>query len=221
MEYLAHFQSKPNLTHPLRVWLVDDDVDLCDAYVDYFRDLFQVSEVFHCSLPALTALQNAAHKIPDVIVVDRNMTDLDGLSLSKEIVKLNLPLGILMVSGGEYVLSEDESEALNIFGSIQKPASPAVIHDAIKAFGSFMMICHQIEVEVLRLCRKSSGDWEFFLGMHADLDKAFKMPSHRKLCLTAAIREIESRLRQQKIVIPADSRLADLFQQFGRLLRSN
>lgn len=220
MEYLAPFLGKANYAKKLRVWLVDDDIDLCDAYVDYLSEFFEVSAVFNESFFALNTLSKALPKeIPDVIVVDRSMTDMDGIHLSREITQMRLSVGILMVSGIENTLSRKEADDLNIFGVLQKPCSPALICDAIHDYDRFKKICEQIGAEILKLCRNSKRDWEFFLGQHADLEKAFNTPIRTKLGLSITIQEIENRIKTEKIKIPNDSSLPWLFEQFRNTLQ--
>jgi len=219
MEYPEKSKELPKQSNLLQVWLVDDDIDLCEAYYEYLSDFFCVSQRFQSSREALETLRKSSpQNIPDLVIVDRLMPEMDGLSLSKEIAKLRLPVAILMVSGDEHPVSEDEAESLNIIGMLQKPCSPVAILKAIQNYGSFKKVCESIWSETLNLCRRSIPDWEFFLGHHADIEKAFHAPTRKKASVETAIRHLEAEIRERSIRIPPDSNLLQLLEEFRKMV---
>lgn len=205
----------------LKVWIVDDDPDLNEVYVEYLSEFFDVSRGFCSPKEAILTLKNIpSHEMPDLMMVDQMMPEMDGLTLCQEISKLRVPVAILMISGMDSGVSAQDAELLNIVGVLRKPCPSRRIYEEIYRYGAFKTLCKEISSEILTLCRNGNRaeklDWEFFLGQHADLEKAFGATSGKKTDWIAAVQNVERQIHDKGIVLPPNSRLEQLFDQFRK-----
>jgi DNA-binding NtrC family response regulator len=215
MEYLQNSSLGLERLKRVKVWIVDDDVDLCEAYSDSLSEFFDIPFRTRDSRTALEALKQAkTSEIPNVIVLDRHMPGLDGLSFCKETLKLRLAIGFLLVSGDQSPLSEDEADQLDVFAMVQKPCSTDALCRAIYQHCAFQNLCARIADEILMLCRSSVLECDVFLGMHADIEKAFQMPVRKKASLIAAIQNAERKISGLDRPLPVQCRLPFLFEEF-------
>jgi len=81
-----------------KVLIVDDELSALDALVGMTRSLgYRVASVSR----AVEALEHYAEFQPDVVLMDRNMPEMDGISCIKKIRKLDGDARIIIVSGYE------------------------------------------------------------------------------------------------------------------------
>jgi CheY-like chemotaxis protein len=117
---------------PLKVLLVDDDPLMHRLYLPYIeRAGYQALSAKN----GIEALELAGRELPNLIVMDIMMPELDGISTMREIKRLRqtreIPI-IIVTANPHYHLSQQESQwaGANLF--LTKPFGPASLVEAIK-----------------------------------------------------------------------------------------
>ena len=77
------------------VWIVDDDRDYCQLIVEVLEDDFSL-KVFHSASDFESAIEGSH---PEVILMDINLPDKDGVTLCKELIENGTDSSVLFVSG--------------------------------------------------------------------------------------------------------------------------
>ena len=116
-----------------KIYIVDDDEQVAEllavivSMAGFNQQVFTTSREF----VKQTTCAN------DIILLDLNMPDMDGIEVIRELAKKNCPAGILFISGQDAgVLHSAEKLAkaqnLNVIGSVSKPVQIAVLQKILK-----------------------------------------------------------------------------------------
>lgn len=105
-------------TNP-RLLVVDDVVDICRNYADIFTDMGYDVDIAHDGISALELVRKRPY---DLVLLDLNMPGMDGLTLYREIKKLQAGTVAIIVTG--YATSAIASEAIAA-GAMQVLSKPA------------------------------------------------------------------------------------------------
>src|SRR5271166_4771989 len=117
---------------PPKVLLVDDDPLMHRLYRPHIeRAGYQMVSAFS----GLDAIEVSARDLPQVVIMDIMMPELDGLSAIREIKRgeatKNIPI-IVVTSNPQYRLSQQESEWAGATVFLTKPFGPASLVSAIQ-----------------------------------------------------------------------------------------
>lgn len=114
----------------INVLIVDDDPDLLKLCSSYLR-LFDLNVVGTASngFEALKMLKDSITK-PDVIIIDYNMPEINGIETSEVILKLDNSYKIIMISGNPSIKDKALSSGIHEF--IEKPFNFLNLSERIK-----------------------------------------------------------------------------------------
>lgn len=114
----------PN-THPLRILLVDDDVDDCDLFRDAVAEtgLHSSVDIAHDGIKIMQLFNTRAESLPHLIFLDLNMPKVSGTECLREIRRASylngIPVIIFSTSCTDIDIEETFSGGANLY--IQKP----------------------------------------------------------------------------------------------------
>jgi pilus assembly protein CpaE len=116
----------------IRIILVDDTPEIRDT-TKRLLSMETDFEVIDTASTGREAIQSAKDNEPDIIIMDINMPDMDGITATREIHKLDPSIGIIMMSvnsDGDYM---DRAMGAGARGFIPKPAKPDKLRDRIRS----------------------------------------------------------------------------------------
>jgi len=138
--------------HPIRVLIADDQVNIRSAYrviLDAQPDIRVVGE----AADGASALDQARHLRPDVVLADIRMPLMDGLELTRNLAgpQVRDPLRVVVVTSfdlDEYVYTALRNGAC---GFLLKRSGPALLTEAVRAAAAGdALISPQVTVRLLR-----------------------------------------------------------------------
>ncbi len=111
------------------VLVVDDDLDVCEAYAEVLGEAGYEVAIVHNGREALTHLERAA-RTPDVILIDLMMPIMDGWQLRRELAERPALKGVpvVVMSAGRKVPEVPAA------GHLQKPVSLEALLDEVARF---------------------------------------------------------------------------------------
>lgn len=112
------------------ILIVDDDVDTCLNLADIFGDLGYQVDVAH---EGLAALEHVRKNPYDVVLLDLKMPGMDGLTLYRQIKKVQAGIVAIMISGFATNAIANEAMAAGATQVLPKPADVPVLLGLIKA----------------------------------------------------------------------------------------
>ncbi|MCG9711340.1 response regulator [Shewanella insulae] len=101
----------------MEIWVVDDDRDYCELIVEMLQDEFKVSP-FYGATEFRSALRE---KTPDLLLMDINLPDTDGITLCRELQETNQEIAVLFVSGMNTLEERLKAYEVNAVDFIAKP----------------------------------------------------------------------------------------------------
>ena len=113
----------------LLIHIIDDD-DLVASTLERL-----VTKKGHRALVSRTAeeaLRKATDTVPDLILLDLSLPDLDGIEVLKRLHKLNVSSPIVMVSGFGTVETAVEALKLGAYDFLTKPLNLTKVHTTIE-----------------------------------------------------------------------------------------
>lgn len=118
-----------NKNSAIRILLVDDDALLLKLVARKLADLGFTSVTSCTSGAAALAMLDASGEAPELIVLDLNMPQMDGIEFSRHLVERRFAGSLLFLSGeNERMLQSAEKLArahkLSVLGSLRKPVKP-------------------------------------------------------------------------------------------------
>ena len=130
-------------TDSSRLFIVDDDTQLCELLEDYTKDCFNVF-TFQSAITFLeTTLSNQ-----DIIILDLKMPDMDGIEVIRNLSRINKECAVILMSGyDESVLHSARQLAqeygLNIITDLPKPLDLKLLKNlllGLKTVDSSMLV---------------------------------------------------------------------------------
>ncbi|ASJ97595.1 MULTISPECIES: response regulator transcription factor [Shewanella] len=101
----------------MEIWVVDDDRDYCELIVEMLQDDFKVRP-FYGAGEFRAALQA---QTPDMLLMDINLPDTDGITLCSELLASNQDVAVLFVSGMNTLEERLKAYEVNAVDFIAKP----------------------------------------------------------------------------------------------------
>jgi DNA-binding NarL/FixJ family response regulator len=140
-----------------RVVVADDQADLRSAFrliIDSQPDMHVVGEAAN----GQAALDTVRHLVPDVVLMDIRMPELDGLEVTKRLMAdpRTSPCKVIVVTTFDLDEYVSAALALGACGFLLKRSGPALLTEAIRAADNGdMLVSPQITVRLLRHARGS------------------------------------------------------------------
>lgn len=124
------------------IFIVDDEPDLLEALVDLIKIHFEINvQAFNSPINALEKLKEG--QIPNLILSDIRMPQMDGLQFIEELKKLSVKKPVIVISAHADKKEAIQSLKLGVFGLLDKPiAYEMLIHEISRAlsFEEFSLI---------------------------------------------------------------------------------
>jgi len=123
-------------TLPLRILLVDDDIDDCDLFKDALEEtgLHATIEIAHEGVKIMQLFNTRAEYLPHLIFLDLNMPKVSGTECLREIRRASylnsIPVIIFSTSCTEVDIEETFAGGANLY--IQKPTGYQELVDILK-----------------------------------------------------------------------------------------
>jgi len=119
---------------PLRVLLVDDNRDGADTFQELLRFSGCEVEVVYSSA---AALESAAENMPDVLISDIGMPNIDGCELARRVAAID-SITPLMIAVTGYSQVRDRCLLSGFDHFFLKPADPTAIVDVLRHHASHL-----------------------------------------------------------------------------------
>ena len=117
--------------HGERIMLVDDETWVLETNTRLLRRIGYEVSSFLSPIEALKRFQNAPSDY-DLVIVDNAMPKLDGVSLARELAGFSSEIKVILMTGMVPASLAEEAKAAGIQRIVMKPASLAVLADAIQ-----------------------------------------------------------------------------------------
>lgn len=101
-----------------RILIVDDEPTLVDVLVEHFINSTYEIETAGTGIDALRAVKRER---PDVVLLDINMPNMNGIDVLKEIMKLDKSITVIMITGNMELALTVEALRNGAFGYVPKP----------------------------------------------------------------------------------------------------
>lgn len=133
----------------LKTILIDDEVlitDLLATFLNNTKDI-QVTEVYNSGLEFLTVIEQA-EQMPDVLLLDYRIGDIDGMELLKRLRHLNITIPVILLSShyNEGLISFIVKSGFSAF--IPKNIKPSLLTEVIREVANkgFYLMPNQFEL---------------------------------------------------------------------------
>nr|WP_319492139.1 cache domain-containing protein [uncultured Desulfobacter sp.] len=114
-----------------RILLVDDDPAILDMLKQSIETLGYQVTAFQSSRKALNEFRNARTNY-DMVITDMTMPEMTGFELSKQILKQDPGMPIVLCTGYSELITKEKAEAIGIKGFIMKPVPLGVLAGTIR-----------------------------------------------------------------------------------------
>lgn len=116
-------------TQGLSCWIVDDDDLIVDILMHMVKELgCTQTRTFLHGASVVDALLNESTILPELIFLDINLPDVDGIKLIRNLAESGYEGGLVFISGEDLLILQTTEKLallrkLKVFGSLQKPIS--------------------------------------------------------------------------------------------------
>ncbi len=213
------------------VWVVDDDRDYCQLIAEVLEDDYEL-RVFYNARDYEVAIHD---EHPEVILMDINLPDKDGITLCKELVEKGTDTSVLFVSGMNTL---DERLRAYDAGGVDFIAKPFELKELIAKTAA--VASYQAKKKMLKQSESMSRDMAFqsmtessqygsvmqffrqcFLcDNFDDLAKAFfdvMQQLNLKTCLEIRVGEPKYYVPENTAISPIEANIFELLDKQGRL----
>jgi PAS domain S-box-containing protein len=123
-------QASISKSAPLRILIVDDNIDAADTLIMIMGILGHDSMAVHSAREALSSMDNFK---PDIMLIDIGLPEIDGYALVKQLAKLPSAQGVRKIALTGYGQAEDKQRALDagFDEHLVKPVEVDVLERAI------------------------------------------------------------------------------------------
>lgn len=115
------------MTQNTVVFIVDDNEDLADAVSEMLAAQGYLTTPFYTAAAAIDALR---HTIPDFVITDFEMAEMDGLTLATHMIRKNPGCKVIVVSGNPEAMGGHPHR--HHFPVLQKPVSLSVMLETLQ-----------------------------------------------------------------------------------------
>ncbi len=123
------------------IWLIEDEIELAETYLDFLSPHFGV-RYFDCPSKAESMLGTS--EVPDLIVTDIKMPKRSGLSFVKDCRARGLRCPSILISGFAEKAHALEAINLGVSGFMEKPLDPRRLLNLIKeVIRESVLHCHK------------------------------------------------------------------------------
>ncbi len=152
---------------PSTILLVDDDCDVRSALRAALAPRFQILEAEN----GRYALGVLSEHVPDLIISDVSMPDMDGVSLLREIRSRDLDIPVILVTGEPELDGAVKAVEYGALRYLTKPVDPGVLQDLVEqAIGMRQMA--QAKREMFHLTDGTMGTASDFAGQLTRFERA-------------------------------------------------
>ena len=116
-------------THPL-VAVVDDEEPVCKALMRLMRSAGLSVETFGSGAEFLQSLET---RLPDCVVLDLHMPDMNGFSVQAHLARKYAALPVIIITGHDLPTTRDRAMAGGASAFLRKPVHERTLLDAISA----------------------------------------------------------------------------------------
>ena len=128
----AEIASEPELaTGSEAILFVDDEIDLCDIYGEMLNMQGYMVQTTNCSRDALNRFKENPDRF-QLVITDYTMPEIGGLELSREIQRLKPNVPIILLSGVEQLLSNDDLKTTGIVAKYSKPVEMGTLIKGVR-----------------------------------------------------------------------------------------
>lgn len=114
----------------LKVLIIDDDSICCDVLTDFINRLPGCSAIKTCS--GMEGLSILINEQIDVVFSDVDMPGLNGIELTMQLKKYNIPSEIILISGNDEIIFSINSIELGVYDFLTKPVDIYKIKNIIQ-----------------------------------------------------------------------------------------
>lgn len=154
----------------MRIFVVDDERIIRVSLADELRDAgYEVYEFAHAG-PALMQMKET---MPDIVITDLKMPDINGIELLKKIKEINKDIYVVLMTAYSTVSTAVEAMKLGAFDYIEKPFDNEKLLIIIERILEFK----QVKDENKQLKKKLKQDYDFssYVGNSARVDEIFDL----------------------------------------------
>lgn len=195
----------------MKVWVVDDEEGIADLVAEYIEQDYSVKK-FTSAKKVIEELSSG--QMPDLIMTDMRMPEMDGFDLVKQIRVRNSQLPVVMMSG--YADKEQLLKAVehDIWGFIEKPFDPnkmmkllksliekssriLMLEDLVTKYEKLSAIAQDLNTLYVNRYARAENELEEFRPAEVDFQKAklmieeFKVQNHLERTLSNLKKEID------------------------------
>jgi CheY-like chemotaxis protein len=122
--------APPGTTAALRILVVDDVVDAAQSLADFLR---LGGDTVHVAHNGRAALELAATHVPEVVFVDLQMPEIDGLEVARRLRGRTESSGMVLVAMTGFGQAEDRRQTAEagFDHHLTKPLDPAAVHELL------------------------------------------------------------------------------------------
>ena len=128
----AEIVSEPGLTTGSEtILLADDEIDLCEIYEEMLNMQGYVVQTTNSSRDALNRFKENPDRY-QLVICDYTMPEMSGLDLSREIKMLRPNVPIILLSGVERLISDDDLKTTGIVAKYSKPVEMGTLIKGVR-----------------------------------------------------------------------------------------
>lgn len=115
----------------MKILVVDDEVEVVNFLVDFLKRLGLEAEKAVCGTDALKMFSLVK---PDWVFLDVKMPDIDGFTVLRKMKEANPGIQVMMITGKDDELSENEALSLGVRDYLIKPVDLDELRTKIKKY---------------------------------------------------------------------------------------
>ena len=116
--------------HGMKIMVVDDEVKICNGVARFIRKRWPEVEVSIIS-NAIDALASIRHQLPDLLITDLRMPEMDGLELMQQARELGVQHSIVLTGYDEFDLMQ-QAIRLRAQDYLLKPVDKEQLFQAVE-----------------------------------------------------------------------------------------
>ena len=115
------------------ILFLDDEIDITDIYCKLMKRKYGFEvDAYNSPIAALDAVEKSP-ELYDVMIVDFQMPEMDGLQFSQKIREKNKTAKIMICTGDPASISDEAASKANLFSVLKKPLRTDEMAEQIQA----------------------------------------------------------------------------------------